>query len=50
MGEEIRKSDEGLGQDEEEVARLMRVSPDTNGEAAKQQVTEFKEILKTLKR
>ena len=50
MGEELRKSDEGLGEDEEEVARLMRVSPDTNGEAAKQQVTEFKEILKTLKR
>jgi len=50
MGEELRKSDEGLGEGEEEVARLMRVTPDTNGEAAKHQVTEFKEILKTLKR
>ncbi len=49
LGEKLRKSDEGLGKDQEEVARLMRVSPDTNGVAARQQVSEFKEILKTLK-
>jgi hypothetical protein len=48
--EELRKSDEGLGKDQAEMARLMRLSPDTNLEAAGKQVTEFQEILKTLKR
>jgi hypothetical protein len=48
--EELRKSDEGLGKDQEELARLMRVSPATDEEAARKQVTEFKEILKTLQR
>jgi hypothetical protein len=48
--EELRKSDEGVGRDPEEIARLMRVSPDANGEAAQKQVSEFKEILKSLKR
>jgi hypothetical protein len=50
MGEELRKSDEGLGKGQEEVAHLMRVSPKMDDEAARKQVTEFKEILKTLKR
>lgn len=49
MEEELRKSDEGLGKNQEELARLMRVSPDTNEETARKQVAEFKEILKTLK-
>jgi energy-coupling factor transporter ATP-binding protein EcfA2 len=48
--EEVRKSDEGVGKDQEELAGLMRVSPDANGEAAQKQVSEFKEILKSLKR
>jgi hypothetical protein len=48
--EELRKSDEGAGKDQEEMASLMRVSPDTDGKAARTQVAEFKEILKTLKR
>jgi predicted ATPase len=50
MEEELRKSDNGTGKDDAEVARLMRVSPTTNEEAAGKQVAEFKEILKTLKR
>jgi len=50
MEEEIQKSDDGLGMDHAEVARLMRVSPTTSEEAAGKQVAEFKEILKTLKR
>jgi predicted ATPase len=48
--EELRKSDNGSGKNDAEVARLMRVSPATNEEAAGKQVAEFKEILKTLKR
>jgi hypothetical protein len=48
--EELRKSDEGIGKGPEEVAHLMRVSPEMDDEAARRQVTEFKEILKTLKR
>ena len=48
--EEIRRSDEGLGKGREELARLMRVSPGTDEETAQKQVTEFKEILKTLQR
>jgi len=48
--EEFRRSDEGLGKDQAEIARLMRVSPTTNEEAAGKQVAEFKDILKTLKR
>ena len=48
--EELRKSDEGVGKDPEEMARLMRVSPDTDEEAARKQVAEFQEILRTLKR
>ena len=48
--EELRKSDQGVGKDPEEMARLMRVSPDTDQEAARQQVTEFKDILKNLPR
>ena len=48
--EELRKSDEGVGRAPEEMARLMRVSPDANGEAAQKQVSEFKEILKSLER
>jgi hypothetical protein len=47
--EELRKSDEGVGKDREEIASLMRVSPDTDAEAARKRVAEFKEILKTLK-
>lgn len=50
MEEELRKSDEGHGRDPDEVARMMRVSPGTDEEAARKQVTEFKEILKTLQR
>jgi hypothetical protein len=50
MGDKLLRSDEGLGKDEEEVARLMRVSPDTDGETAQRQVAEFRKILKTLKR
>jgi hypothetical protein len=50
MAEELRKSDNGAGRDDAEVARLMRVSPTTNEEDAGKQVAEFKEILKTLKR
>jgi hypothetical protein len=48
--EELRKSDEGVGKDQEEIASLMRVSPNTDEEAARKQVAEFKEILRTLKR
>jgi predicted ATPase len=48
--EELRKSDNGSGKNAADVARLMRISPDTNEEAAGKQVAEFKEILKTLKR
>ena len=48
--EEIQKSDEGVGWDKEELASLMRISPATNEEAARKQVSEFKEILKSLKR
>jgi len=48
--EELRKSDEGRGRDPREMATRMRVSPDTDEEAARKQVAEFKEILKTLKR
>ncbi|HXM40547.1 MAG TPA: AAA family ATPase [Bryobacteraceae bacterium] len=48
--EELRKSDEGIGKGQEEIASMMRVSPDTDEEAARKHVTEFKEILKTLKR
>jgi predicted ATPase len=48
--EELRKTDEGLGKDQKEVARLMRVTPETNEEAARKQVAEFEEILKSLKR
>jgi hypothetical protein len=50
MGEELRKSDEGTGKSQEEVAHLMRVSPEIDDEAARKQVTEFKEVLKTLNR
>lgn len=48
--DEIRKSDEGSGKNSEDMARMMRVSPETDEKAASQQVAEFKEILKTLKR
>jgi|HubBroStandDraft_1064217.scaffolds.fasta_scaffold02247_4 hypothetical protein len=48
--EELRKSDEGRGRDPKEMATMMRVSPTTDEEAARTQVAEFKEILKTLKR
>jgi hypothetical protein len=48
--EELRKSDEGLGKDQEGVARMMRVSPNTDEEAARKQVAEFKEILGALQR
>ena len=48
--EELRKSDEGVGKSQEELARQMRVSPGTDEEAAQKQVAEFREILKTLKR
>jgi len=48
--EELRKSDEGLGRSQQEIARLMRVSPNIDEEAARKQVTEFKDILHTLKR
>jgi hypothetical protein len=46
--EELRKTDAGLGMDQAEIARLMRVSPETNEENAGKQVAEFKEILKSL--
>ena len=48
--EELRKSDEGTGRDQEEIARLMRESPTQDEAAAKKQVAEFKDILKTLNR
>jgi hypothetical protein len=48
--EELRKSDEGAAKDQAEIASLMRVSPDTDREAARKQVAEFKGILKALKR
>lgn len=48
--EELRKSDEGRGRDPKEMAVMMRVSPSTDEDAARDQVSEFKEILKTLKR
>jgi predicted ATP-binding protein involved in virulence len=48
--EEIRKSDEGTGKDQEQLARLMRESPTQDEGAAGKQVAEFKDILKTLKR
>jgi len=48
--EELRKSDEGVGRDQQGIARLMRVSSDTDAEAARKQVTEFKDMLRTLKR
>jgi hypothetical protein len=47
--DEIRKSDNGTGKDQEETARLLRVSPERGDEAAGLQVAEFKEILKSLK-
>ena len=47
--EELRKSDEGLGKSPEEIARLMRESPTQNEDAARKQVADFKNILKTLK-
>ena len=50
MGEELSKSDQGLGKSQEDLARLMRVSPKTDDETARKQVAEFKEILRTLKR
>jgi len=50
MEEEIRKSDNGIGRNDADLSRLMRVSPTTNEEAAGKEVAEFKEILKTLKR
>ncbi|MGA3078020.1 MAG: AAA family ATPase [Bryobacteraceae bacterium] len=50
MEEEIRKSDNGVGRNDADLSRLMRVSPTTNEEAAGKEVAEFKEILKTLKR
>jgi len=47
--EQLRRSDkESNGH--EDMARLMRTSPEVNGEAAAKQVEEFKEILKSLKR
>jgi hypothetical protein len=48
--EELQKSDDGIGRDREEMASLMRTSPDTDEEAARKRVTEFKEILKSLNR
>jgi hypothetical protein len=50
LDEEIQKSDEGLGRSAEELASMMRESPNTNEAAAEKQVAEFKEILKSLKR
>jgi hypothetical protein len=47
---EIRKSDNGVGKSDADMARLMRISPTVNEEAAGKQVAEFREILKTLKR
>jgi hypothetical protein len=48
--DEIQKSDEGSGKNPEDIARMMRVTPETGENAARQQVAEFKEILKTLSR
>jgi hypothetical protein len=50
MEEELRKADEGVGMSPDEVAELMRTSPDANATDARKQVAEFREILKTLKR
>ena len=47
--EEFRRTDEGRGKSNEEIASLMRVSPTTDAETARRQVNEFKEILKSLK-
>ena len=47
--EELSKSDEGVGKSQEELARLMRVSPTTDDETAREQVAEFEETLRTLK-
>lgn len=49
MEEEIEKADKGQGRSKKEIAEMLRVSPETDGRAAKTQVAEFREILKTLK-
>lgn len=50
LEEEIRQSDGGVGRSAEELASLMQESPGTNEAEAQKQVSEFKEILKSLKR
>lgn len=50
FNEELRKSEKGGGTGQEELAHQLRVSPGIGEKAAHKHVTEFKEILKTLKR
>lgn len=49
MEEELQKADQGDGKSSEEIAKLMRISPQTSEETAEKQVAEFKGILKALK-